>query len=203
MTDRPGEHPEPHADIDRRTPLIYKVAPGRVLYRIHRKARPALFFGKTGDNRFDAFDGSFGVLYAGLDEHCSFIETFGHETGVRFITRAALEERRLSHLTLKHSLSLVDLASSGALAKIGADARLFAGSHAIVQRWSVALRNHPVKADGILYPARHDPARRACAIFELPASVFEVTDAGSLIEPHHASLLGAILENYDFGLIDV
>lgn len=202
MTDPPGEHPEPHSDINRRTPLIYTLDLGQILYRIHRKTKPPLFFGKTGKNRFDAFDGSFGVLYAGLDQYCSFIETFGQETGVRFVTRTALEERHLAQLKLVRPLSLIDLANSGGLAKIGADARLFAASHAVAQRWSVALHNHPIKADGILYPARHDPARGACAVFELPVSVFEVTDVGSLMEPQHAALLGAILDTYGFGLID-
>jgi hypothetical protein len=161
-----------------------------------------LFFGRSGENRFDAFDASFGVLYAGMDEHCSFIETFGYETGVRFITRTALEERHLSQLKLRRSLSFVDLASSGGLTRIGADTRLSAGSHATAQRWSVALHHHPIKADDILYPARHDVARMACAVSELPASTFEVTDLGSLIEPHHSALLAAILDTYGFGLID-
>ena len=81
-------------------------------------------------------------------------------------------------------------------------ARLFSGSHLIAQKWSAALRDHPTKPAGLLYPARHDPARNACALFDLPGSALEVTNAGSLLNSKHAAQLGEILDRYDFGLID-
>jgi hypothetical protein len=140
-------------------------------------------------------------LYVGLDESCAFFETFGQATGIRVVTRTAVEERRLSYLRITQALTLIDLASSGALARIGADARLFSGSHAVAQRWSAALLGLPVKPAGLLYPARHDPARNACALFDLPDSTFEVTNAGSLLDLRNAALLGEILDRYDFGLI--
>jgi hypothetical protein len=143
------------------------------------------------------------VLYAGTDEHCSFIETFGQSTGIRVVTRSALEQRHLSYLKVTQQLLLIDLAHSGGLARVGADGRLLTGSHAIAQRWSAALRNHPVNANGILYPARHDVARSACALFDLPDSAFDVTNTGSLADAHHSVLLGRILDTYSFGLIDL
>lgn len=202
MTDYPGEHPEPPPDINDRSPLIFTPETGQSLTRIHLRTRSALFFGRTGNNRFDAPDKSFGVLYGGMDEYCSFIETFGQSTGSRIITRAALEQRHLSYLKPKGSLVLIDLAGSGGLARIGADARLLAGSHAIAQRWSAALHQHPIHPNGILYPARHDVARNACALFDSPGVDFDITDVGSLFEPQHSALLGAILDKYGFGLID-
>jgi hypothetical protein len=174
---------------------------GTRFFRLHRKDNGAVFFGRSRGNRFDSPDGSFGVLYVGLDEYCAFIETFGQDTGIRVVTRLALEQRRLAYLTTRTTLSLIDLASSGSLARIGADSRLFSGSHAIAQRWSAALRAHPVKPAGILYPARHDPARNACALFDLPEATFEVDDAGSLSESKNRSLLAEILDRYGFGLI--
>ena len=170
--------------------------------RIHNQHDGPVFFGKTGRNRFDSPDGSFGVLYVGLDEFCAFIETFGQSTGIRTVTRRALERRNLSYLRTTESLTVIDLASTGSLARIGADARLFSSSHAVAQRWSAALRQHPAKPAGLVYPARHDAARRSCALFDLPGSVFTVTSAGSLLEPQHAALLAAILDTYDFGLIE-
>ncbi len=202
MTDYPGEHPEPHSDLADRSPFLSKLVPGTVFYRIHDRNYGPLFFGKTGRNRFDSPDRSFGMLYVGLDEYCAFIETFGQSTGISAVTRTALEQRHLSYLKIAQPLSLIDLAASGGLARIGADARLLSGSHAIAQRWSAALRNHPTKPAGLLYPARHDVAKIACALFDLPDSVFEVTNAGSLLDPRHAALLASILDTYDFGLID-
>jgi hypothetical protein len=201
VTDYPGDHPEPHGDLAGRSPLMFTIAEGTTICRLHNRSKTPLFFGKTGQNRFDLPGGTLGVLYAGMDEHCSFIETFGQSTGIRVVTRSALEERHLSYLKAKQPLLLIDLARSGGLARIGADTRLLSGSHAIAQRWSAALRDHPVRPHGILYPARHDVARYACALFDLPDVTFEVTDSGSLAEPHHSVLLARILGTYDFGLI--
>jgi hypothetical protein len=98
-------------------------------------------------------------------------------------------------------LNFIDLSTSGGLACIGADSRLFSGSHALAQRWSAGLRDHPSKPDGIVYPARHDPARNGCAIFDCLPSVFKVAGKGSLLEAHHSRMLGEILDCYGFGLI--
>jgi hypothetical protein len=52
----------------------------------------------------------------------------------------------------------------------------------------------------MLYPARHDAARNACAIYECSPSVFELSAKGSP-EHQHTALLGAILDCYGFALI--
>jgi hypothetical protein len=202
VTDFTGEHPEPPDDLDDRSPLLLKPSAGTVFSRFHNWTKEPLFFGRTAGNRFDAPDGSFGVLYVGFDEHCAFIETFGQSTGIRAVTRTALEQRHLAYLEITASLTLMDVASTGGLARIGADSGLFSGSHAVAQRWSAALRQHPTKPAGIVYPARHDSARKSCALFDLPNSAFAVTKSGSLLEPQHARLLATILDTYDFGLID-
>jgi hypothetical protein len=202
VTDRPDPHPEPPSDVASRSPLLVSLDPGTVLSRLHDRDHGPIFFGKTGNYRFDSPDGSFGVLYVGRDEFCAFIETFGQSTGISVVTRAALQQRHLSYLTTTVPLTLIDLVSSGGLTRIGADARLFSGSHAIAQRWSAALRGHPKKPAGLLYPPRHDPPRSACAFFDLPESTFETENVASLIETRHAGLLGKILDHYDFGLID-
>jgi len=202
MIDPPGEHPAPPPDLASRSPLILTVPVGTTLFRLHDRGKGPLFFGRTGRNRFDAPDGSFGVLYAAMDEHCAFIETFGQSTGIRIVTRAELERRVLSELKLRQPLTLIDLARSGGLARIGADGRLLTGSHAVAQQWSAALRQHPVQPAGLLYPARHDIARFACALFDMPASTFQLTNTGSLADPQHSVLLGQILDVYGFGYID-
>jgi hypothetical protein len=202
MIDPPGEHPEPPADLNSRSPLTFTIPAGTALFRLHDPSKEPLFFGRTGRNRFDAPDRSFGVLYAAMDEPCAFIETFGQSTGIRIVTRASLEQRTLSQVKVMQSKTVIDLARSGGLARIGADGRLLTGSHAVSQRWSAALRKHPIKPAGLLYPARHDIARYACALFDLPSSTFQVTNTGSLAEPQHSALFGKILDLYDFGYID-
>jgi len=74
-------------------------------------------------------------------------------------------ERTLSIISASRPVTLVDLAGPG-LAHLGADARLFAGGHHISRMWSRAFHDHSSTPDEILYLARHDPSRRAIALFQ-------------------------------------
>ena len=128
-------------------------------FRTHSVKRGPLSHGNAGLNRFDPQDGSYGVLYLGCDAYCAFIESFAHTSGPRTVPTAALKNRALSQLKPARPLRLIDLAGPGALVRIGVDARLFAGDYQRAQLWSKALHDHPVKADGLLYPSRLDPSR--------------------------------------------
>ncbi len=167
--------------------------------RIHRRGREALYFGRSRDARFDAPGGEYGVLYLGADAHCAFAETFGQSTGVNTVTTRALSERVLSRVEAARPLRLVDLTGPG-LARLGADERLCAGEHAVAQRWTLALWQHPEAPDGPLYRARHDPSRLCAAIFERAAQVLRATLVGGLLETAQANLLGDLLDTYGFGL---
>lgn len=200
MTAYSGAHPDPPADLADRKPLLYELKRGVKLFRIYHSSCEPMYFGRTADSRFDSPNKTFGVLYLGMDEYCSFIETYGQTTGIRSISLARIEARRLAGFEVLRPLKLVDLCNSGGLARIGADAGLLSGPHEGSQRWSAALRSHPIKHDGILYPARHDPARSACAIFDCPSSVFRVSRHGSFLDSRNIHLLQSILNTYDFGL---
>ncbi len=114
-----------------------------------------------------------------------------------------MEDRYLAELELTKDLSFIDLAETGGLSRIGADARLLTGSYKIAQQWSAALRKHPAKPDGIRYRSRRDPARIAYAVYECPRSTFKVTNRGSLMNPANRKLLNELLELYKVDLIDV
>lgn len=153
----PGRLPDPPSDLENRTIPILEFS--GVIFRTHSVRRSPIYFGRSGANRFDAPDRSFGVMYAGRDSYCAFIETFAHAAGTRIITTSELEKKALSELKGERPLRLVDLTHSGALVRIGADSRLFSSEHSIAQRWSTALHRHPITADGLLYPSRLDPHR--------------------------------------------
>jgi hypothetical protein len=221
-SERPGEHPPPPDLAGRSLPLRTFRGPW---FRLHAADRDPVFFGRTGLNRFDAPDGSFGVLYVGADAECAFIETFGWETGTRLVTAAALATRRLAELRPPRPLRLVDLTGAG-LARVGADARLFAGAHAVARAWSGAFHAHPQRPDGIYYPARHDPSRRAAALYdrvsvaEAPAPPartrparrrggaareapggFTVRSLGALDARANRELLARILDRYGYAYV--
>jgi RES domain len=205
MTDLPGEHPLPHAELHAQTPLIFTLKVGEVLYRHHQTIHDPIHFGMSGHYRFDDPTGptgaTFGVLYAGADPHCCFIESCGSTTGVPAVSGAYLDAREVARLELAEQLRFIDLATSGGLTQVGADARLLAGSYKVAQRWSAALRLHPSKPDGIRYLSRHDPTRAAYAIFTRPRSAFNVTSLGSLTASSNRALLNQLLRDYNVDLI--
>ena len=77
MTVRPGDHPPPPELSGVALPLTLRDA---VWFRHHRPDLAPVFFGRTGECRFDAPapERSFGVLYLAADVHGALIETFGH-----------------------------------------------------------------------------------------------------------------------------
>lgn len=196
----PGPHPEPPSDLAKREPLILITT--QVWYRTHSLDRPPLRFGKNARGRFDAPSGEYGVLYAAADEHGAFIETFGQSTGCNTVTMAALSSRGLTRIETRRPLRLIDLAGRGGLARIGADARLCSGDRAVARLWSRALHGHPSVPDGIHYPSRHDPARSAAALFDRAASALRAGPTLPWSSPGSTTMLGRILEDYGFALIE-
>jgi hypothetical protein len=117
------------------------------------------------------------------------------------VSGAYLDARAIARIELTESLRFVDLVSDGGLASIGADGRLATGSYVVAQRWSSALKKHPLKPDGIRYRSRHAPERIAYAIYERPSSSFNVTSIGSFTDPANEALFKRILKTYNFALI--
>jgi hypothetical protein len=88
----PGPHPLPPGDLEARALPV--VVLEDTWWRIsHNKYGPTLHFGVSGDCRFDAPDGSFGVCYLACDLHGAFIEVFGRSLGRNFVTERALSQR--------------------------------------------------------------------------------------------------------------
>lgn len=192
-----GPLPPPPPDLQQQDlpVLAYRAT----LFRIHRNDRDPAFWGKTGDNRFDAPASQFGVLYAAADQYGAFIETCG-ELLNRTVTSNFLGARGWARVTPTRVLKLVDLSGSG-LARIGADERLCSGEHDVAQQWSLALWQHPAAVDGIHYRARHDPSRTAVAIFDRAASAVTIARDGGLLAEANKTFLAAILDTYEFSLL--
>lgn len=198
----PGAHPEPPPELSDRTLPILVLEVQITWFRLHRANHDALFFGRTGANRFDAPAGEFGVLYLAESPGCAFVETYGRsEHGTSLVTARSLAERCLSSVEFTISLHVVDITGAG-LAQIGADNRLCTGEYRVAQRWALALWSHPEQPDGLMYRSRHDPSQRCLAIFNRATAAIVATPLGTLVEPHHGELLLTILDGYGFGLLD-
>ena len=195
---RPGKHPAPPADLATRSlPLLTTTQPW---FRIYRVRHTPLYFGKSGDGRFDLPGKESGVLYVAADEACAFIETLGQTTGTRVITISALRSRGVAEIHVQRPLRLVDLTGPG-LAHLEADERLCAGDYTVAQRWSLALFRHPQKPDGLYYRSRHDPGRLCAAIYQRAARKLHVVRQVGLGDREAVWLLGTLQRLYAF-LID-
>jgi hypothetical protein len=191
-------HPLPPQDFTERSLPLVRVSDA--LFRLHNINFPPLHFVRSARYRFDAPNGSYGVLYTGSDVHGAFIETFGHATGVGVVSYGELRRRGLAKVELRRPLRLVDLTGPG-LARIGADNDLCSGDYLTAQRWSAAMHAHRDGPDGILYRARHDPSRTAAALFDRVAEHLTAVSLGTLADAQHASLLAELLDTYGFGLV--
>ena len=168
-------------------------------YRSHATRHGAVFFGRNRAYRFDAPDGEYGVLYIGADPHVAFIESFQIAGIHPAVTESKLRERSLSRIRIRRPVRLVNLADSGALTRIGADARIFTAAYTVSQRWSRAIQTHPEQPDGILYRPRHDPARLAAAFFDRIAERVTAVNLGAWLDQR--TVLADVLDTYGVGLV--
>ena len=171
-------------------------------FRAHGCHVGPLFFGMTGDWRYDDPEGEFGVLYAASDFEGAFVEGCLHDGGlgeaIPMLSERYVRGRCLSKVGFDQSLRLVDLTGSGVL-KIRADARICTGNYEISQRWSRALWAHPQQPDGILYLSRHNPSLVCAAIYDrAPSSTFE--GLGSFLGPDLVDDTAKLLDKYRVGL---
>lgn len=127
-------------------------------------------FDRSLDGRFNAPDGSYGVLYTAKETYGAFAETFLRTPGRTLIDPGLLKRKAYVRLRLERDLKVIRLAGPG-LARVGATAEIAHGGlpYDLPHAWSRALSDHPINADGIAYHARHDDTELCYAIFERAA----------------------------------
>ncbi|MDX2436839.1 MAG: RES family NAD+ phosphorylase [Acidobacteriota bacterium] len=197
---RPKPHPDPPANLS--TVELPITRRSRQWFRAHRCRRHPLFFGRTGQWRYDDPNNTYGVLYVAADFEGAFIEGCLHDTAVGtttpLLSERYLRKRCVSKISFAGRLKLVDLSGPG-LAAIGADARLCVGDYRVAQRWSRALWSHPRQPDGILYLSRHNPSIVCAAVFDR-APVAAAEKLGSFLGPRLIHQTAALLDAYSVGL---
>lgn len=196
---KPGDLPMPTASLARRKPIITSL--GGPFYRVYRATHKSpMFFGKTLNYRFDSARGDCGVLYAAPSLEGAFVETFMQELGRTSVSLKELQERPVALIHANRPLRFVDLHAKGGQMRLGLDGRICTGSYTVAQTWSDALRDHPEKPDGILFPSRHELSVPSCAIFEHAGKELTWKRWGSLDEAAHASELATLLKLGELGL---
>lgn len=164
--------PTPPVDLATRTPHLLTLEAGDILNRFYTLGDGArtfdpVFYDRSPGGRFNAPDGSYGVLYTAKRPYGAFAETFLRTSGRRMVDRGLMARKGFATLRVLRRVALVAfdgprLAALGATAAVSHCDPPYGNS----QAWSAALRSHPAGADGIAYSSRHDPSEVCYAIFE-------------------------------------
>lgn len=159
--------PLPRADLDDRKPDLLELPAGTNLHRFYTANRSPIFFDRSTLGRFNAPDGSYGVLYAAKEVAGAFAETFLRTPGRTLVDPDLLRRKAYVRICTTTTLTFVRLAGPG-LARLGATAEVVHGGlpYDVPQAWSQALARHPIRADGVAYHARHDDTELCYALYE-------------------------------------
>lgn len=79
--------PLPPADLHSRSPKILTLPAGSVNHRFFTAIHDPIFFDRSTSGRFNASDGSYGVLYVAQLVNGAFAETFLRAPGNTLIDR--------------------------------------------------------------------------------------------------------------------
>jgi len=150
--------------------VLTEVIPaGSAIVRVHHQAYSPLWFGPQPgvppQHRFDAPNGEYRTLYCAARLAGAFVESVLRRPG-RIVSRAYLEERVWSELTVRRTLRLAKLRDEG-LHWHGTDAAISAShDYTVPRRLAVALYTAFPDIDGVTYRARHNNGEVCYALFD-------------------------------------
>lgn len=146
---------------------------GGALHRFYGRRHEPVHFDRSSGSRFNAPDGTYGVMYVARQRKGAFAEAFLRTPGRTLIDPLLVAARGYARFRLTRSLQVIKLTGSG-LARIGATAEVCHRSqpYDVPQSWSKALHDHPTMADGIAYTARHDDTALCVALFDRADDAF-------------------------------
>lgn len=197
--------PAPPSDLANRTLPIREFDLSTTdLYRIHRSEYGPIYYtrkSKGTQNRFDAADAEFGVLYVALSPEAAFIETVIRS---RFVQRSLpllveaveLKARSVSVLSWKETRPLRVADFTQPLVALGGDALVLSSpEYDVTNQWSSAVFSHPDWVDGILYRSRFS-LQECIAIFDRARLIECDTPIPLISHPD----LPRILDRYGIGI---
>lgn len=193
--------PLPPSDIATRRPLFLNLAAGTVLHRFYSAAYEPIFFDRGKGGRFNAADGSFGVLYVAEAMAGAFAETFLRQPGRTQLPADLLSKKAYIRIQTCRDLKLIKFSGPG-LARLGATAEVAHGGlpYDAAQAWSASLYAHPASADGIAYTARHDDEAVCVALFDRSPGVVEEIERRTDLDQNW---FWEVAERYGIGLAPI
>jgi hypothetical protein len=198
----------PPNDFAKLTLVTIEVAPASLVRLASAKHLSSDPFRRNSRFRFDAPDGSFGVLYAAFDLETAFVETIvrakahplpaGEPLLIERETLALRYVTKLSGRVRGRTLHLVQLHGSG-LPAVKTDNQIATvDDYPTTQQWAKAFHDHPETVDGIIYMSRYLGDRRSVVFFDRARDAIEFGDTLPLL--HHPEL-AQLLDTYHVNLI--
>jgi len=147
-------------------------------------------FRRDARYRFDAPDGSYGVLYAAFDLPTAFVETvirdepFKSAGSRAILSLAELQARRVIRFQPApnaRALQLIELVGEGLVAARTDNQISAVDDYALTRAWARALHDHPLQADGLLYVSRFFAPSLSVALFDRCAPHLTVGAAAPLL----------------------
>jgi hypothetical protein len=170
-------------------PLIAEdVEPGALVRMAWRDPATHCRFSREARYRFDAPDGSFGVMYAAFDLATASAETVLRAKPIppvdAILDYHDLESRSVIGLKRgadNRPLRLIKLYDEG-LAAAHTDNQICARDHyPTTQRWAQIFHAHSISADGLVYMSRYMGARKSVALFDRCSAAVAAGDATPLL----------------------
>jgi hypothetical protein len=163
-------------------------------------------FRSSAKYRFDAPDGSFGVLYAAFELETAFAESVLRDTPAHAKSlQVTLDYRDVADRQVvpldtdaaARPLRLIKLYDRGLAAARTDNQIATVDDYAVTRRWAKALYEHPQQPDGIVYLSRFLAPHRSVVLFDRCRGLFDIGTVTPLLA--HPGL-GKILDTFELAI---
>lgn len=166
--------------------LEHKFILPRYLIRVssHKTGEP--YFGKSGNNRFDAPDKSaYGTCYLGRTFDVAMAESILHDVMPVAGKFNVAPEEFVKRYVVRFSgskLKIADLTGSSLKTLGGTGDISGTSNYGITQQWSLAIYQNPGGYDGFMYMSRHLTDSLAIVLFDRAASKIQMKSVTKIID---------------------
>ena len=172
-------------------------------FRVHQTGKGAVFFGRSGRNRWDSPDKSYGVMYAGETWQAAFMESVLHDPSTKTVLHSQLLKRSMALLRTTTPLRLVDISDGLVLRALElTESETKAIPYEKPQWISKAIYTAGWNVHGIRYTSRLDSKLGCLALFDCPDDMLAVHDLEPLVAPANQGMVRSILSQYQIRLIN-
>ena len=160
-----------------------------------------MHFGRSGLNRWDSPDKSYGVFYAAESWQGAFMESVLHDPKAKTVLESDLAKRSIALITTSVDLRVVDLSDVKTLRGLEITESESQGAYSESQAISKAIYSAGWDVHAIRYASRLDPGQSCLALFDFPGGHLFFHDLGSLLSDFNRNLVSSVFRAYGIRLV--